>query len=39
LGVVSSFPKVLPLGYGMLGFQPVDCAGMVMVQNNKVGTE
>ena len=39
LVVVSSFPKALPLGEGMMGLQPVVCAGILIVQNNMVGTE
>ncbi len=39
LVVVSSFPKALPLGEGMMGLQPVDRAGMVIVQDKNVGTE
>ena len=33
------FPKALPLGQGMLGLQPVDRAGMVIVQDKIVGTQ
>ena len=39
LAVVSSFPKALPLGKVMLGLQPVNCTGMVIVQDKVVIAE
>jgi hypothetical protein len=35
----TCFPKTLPLGQGMVGLKPVECADMVIVKDKIVGNE